>query len=35
MIFLFFKAGAWVENKGIVLALHHETWKEKTAIGES
>ena len=28
------EAGAWVENKGIVLALHHEAWKEKTAIGE-
>ena len=21
--------GAWVENKGIVLAFHHEAWKEK------
>ena len=29
------EAGAWVENKGIVLALHHEAWKEKTAIGEN
>ena len=25
--------GAWVENKGIVLALHHEAWKDKGAIG--
>merc|ERR1712013_264532 len=24
--------GAWVENKGIVLALHHEAWKEKGSI---
>jgi len=24
--------GAWVENKGIVLALHHEAWKEKNSI---
>ena len=21
--------GAWVENKGIVLAFHHEAWKDK------
>ena len=28
------EAGAWVENKGIVLALHHEAWRDKTAIGE-
>ena len=27
------EAGAWVENKGIVLALHHEAWKEKGSIG--
>ena len=26
--------GAWVENKGIVLALHHEAWKEKGSIGK-
>ena len=25
--------GAWVENKGIVLALHHEAWKDKGSIG--
>ena len=24
--------GSWVENKGIVLAFHHESWKEKGAI---
>jgi len=24
--------GAWVENKGIVLAFHHEAWKEKGSI---
>jgi len=24
--------GAWVENKGIVLALHHEAWKDKGSI---
>ena len=23
------EAGAWVENKGIVLALHHEEWRNK------
>ena len=27
--------GAWVENKGIVLALHHEAWKEKGSIGKN
>merc|ERR1719154_130818 len=26
------QAGAWVENKGIVLAFHHEAWKDKAAI---
>jgi len=26
------KEGAWVENKGIVLAFHHEAWKEKGSI---
>ena len=24
-----YQDGAWVENKGIVLAFHHEAWKEK------
>merc|ERR1719348_761258 len=24
--------GAWMENKGIVLAFHHEAWKEKGSI---
>jgi len=24
--------GAWVENKGVVLAFHHEAWKEKGSI---
>jgi len=24
--------GAWVENKGIVLAFHHEAWKDKGSI---
>ena len=24
-----FQEGAWVENKGIVLAFHHEAWKDK------
>jgi len=24
--------GAWVENKGVVLAYHHEAWKEKGSI---
>ena len=23
------EAGAWVENKGVVLALHHEAWSER------
>ena len=26
------EAGAWVENKGVVLALHHEAWGERGAI---
>ena len=24
--------GSWVENKGVVLAFHHEAWKEKGSI---
>ena len=28
------EAGAWVENKGIVLALHHEAWREVGVIQE-
>ena len=24
--------GAWVENKGIVLAFHHEAWKDEGSI---
>ena len=23
------EGGAWVENKGVVLALHHEAWRER------
>ena len=26
--------GAWVENKGVVLALHHEAWGEKSRMSE-
>ena len=26
------EAGAWLENKGIVLALHHEAWRERGVI---
>ncbi|XP_023330996.1 alpha,alpha-trehalose-phosphate synthase [UDP-forming] [Eurytemora carolleeae] len=25
-------SGAWVENKGVVLAFHHEAWKERDSI---
>jgi len=26
------EAGAWVENKGTVLAFHHEAWRDRAAI---
>jgi len=26
------QSGAWVENKGVVLAFHHEAWKDKDSI---
>ena len=28
------KEGAWVENKGVVLAFHHEAWGEKGRMPE-
>ena len=27
------EAGAWVENKGTVLAFHHEAWRDRAALG--